>query len=176
MPALVRLMFWFVAICCFDDGPTPEFRADLISSGQSIPCKLEDIRVGKAIVLEVRIANKLEEPIEIDRVEPSCGCTARDQWFEEYVGETGRVEYEQVQAAPNGPNKKLYSDDTKVCYVIYDCETECVRLKGSLTCVRKDKPRVTVDFHEFKINGDCPAQPPNPNPEPPKPEVVPDLD
>jgi hypothetical protein len=68
-------MFWFVAICCFDDGPTPEFQADLISSGQSIPCKLEDLRVGKAIVLEVRISNKLEEPIEIDRVEPSCGCT-----------------------------------------------------------------------------------------------------
>lgn len=75
MPELVRWMFWFVAICCCYDGPAPEFQADLISSGQSIPCKLEDLRVGKAIVLEVRIANKLEEPIEIDRVEPSCGCT-----------------------------------------------------------------------------------------------------
>jgi hypothetical protein len=75
MPALARLLFWLIATCCFDDGPAPEFQADLISSGQSIPCKLEDLRVGKAIVLEVRIANKLEEPIEIDRVEPSCGCT-----------------------------------------------------------------------------------------------------
>ena len=112
----------------------------------------------------------------MDKVTGNHPCIARNQWFEEYVGETGRVEYEPVQAAPNGPNKKLYSDDTKVCYVIYDCETECVRLKGSLTCVRKDKPRVTVDFHEFKIKGDCPAQPPNPNPEPPKPEVGPDLD
>ena len=75
MPYLARLLFWLIATCCFDDGPAPEFQADLISSGQSIPCKLEDLRVGKAIVLEVRIANKLEEPIEIDRVEPSCGCT-----------------------------------------------------------------------------------------------------
>ena len=57
MPALARLLFWLVATCCFDDGPTPEFQADLISSGQSIPCKLEDLRVGKAIVLEVRIAS-----------------------------------------------------------------------------------------------------------------------
>jgi hypothetical protein len=112
----------------------------------------------------------------MDKVTGNHPCIARNQWFEEYVGETGRVEYEQVQAAPNGPNKKLYSDDTKVCYVIYDCETECVRLKGSLTCVRKDKPRVTADFHEFKIKGDCPAQPPNPNPELPKSEVGPDLD
>ena len=112
----------------------------------------------------------------MDMVTGKHACTARGQWFEEYVGETGRVEYEQVQAAPNGPNKKLYSDKTQNCYRIYDCETECVRLKGSLTCVRKDKPRVTVDFHEFKIKGDCPAQPPNPNPEPPKPEVGPDLD
>jgi hypothetical protein len=47
----------------------------LISSGQSIPCKLEDIRVGKQIALELHVANKLEEQIEIDRVEPSCGCT-----------------------------------------------------------------------------------------------------
>jgi len=75
MPYLARLLFWLIATCCFDDGPAPEFQADLISSGQSIPCKLEDLRVGKAIVLEVRIANKLVEPIEIDRVEPSCGCT-----------------------------------------------------------------------------------------------------
>ena len=57
MPALARLLFWLVATCCFDDGPTHEFQADLISSGQSIPCKLEDLRVGKAIVLEVRIAS-----------------------------------------------------------------------------------------------------------------------
>jgi hypothetical protein len=69
MPYLGRLLCWLIATCCFDDGAVSEFQADLISSGQSIPCKLEDIRVGKAIVLEIRIANKLEEPIEIDRVE-----------------------------------------------------------------------------------------------------------
>jgi hypothetical protein len=59
----------------WDDTRVPEFQADLISSGQSIPCKLEDIRVGKQIALELLVANKLEEQIEIDRVEPSCGCT-----------------------------------------------------------------------------------------------------
>jgi hypothetical protein len=59
----------------WDDTRVPEFQADLISSGQSIPCKLEDIRVGKQIALELHVANKLEEQIEIDRVEPSCGCT-----------------------------------------------------------------------------------------------------
>ncbi|MFN7797399.1 MAG: DUF1573 domain-containing protein, partial [Planctomycetota bacterium] len=75
MPHIAPLLFWLITNCVFDDPQVPEFQADLISSGQSIPCKLEDIRVGKAIVLEVRIANKLEEPIEIDRVEPSCGCT-----------------------------------------------------------------------------------------------------
>jgi hypothetical protein len=56
MPYLARLLCWLIATCCFDDGAVPEFQADLISSGQSIPCKLEDIRVGKAIVLEVRQA------------------------------------------------------------------------------------------------------------------------
>jgi hypothetical protein len=59
----------------WDDTRVPVFQADLISSGQSIPCKLEDIRVGKQIALELHVANKLEEQIEIDRVEPSCGCT-----------------------------------------------------------------------------------------------------
>lgn len=75
MPHIAPLLFWLITNCVFDDPQVPGFQADLISSGQSIPCKLEDLRVGKAIVLEVRIANKLEEPIEIDRVEPSCGCT-----------------------------------------------------------------------------------------------------
>lgn len=75
MPHIAPLLFWLITNCVFDDPQVPEFQADLISSGQSIPCKLEDLRVGKAIVLEVRIANNLEEPIEIDRVEPSCGCT-----------------------------------------------------------------------------------------------------
>ena len=112
-----------------------------------------------------------------DPVTGKHACTARGQWFEEYVGETGRVEYEQVQAAPNGPNKKLYSDKTQNCYRIYDCETDCVKSPlGAKRCVRKRDARVTKDFHEFKIKGDCPAQPPNPNPEPPKPEVGPDLD
>lgn len=84
-------------------------------------------------------------------------CNARDQWLEEYVGETGRVEYMQVQAAPNGPNKKLYSDQTKICYKIYDCETDCLVKRFTKTCVRKDKARVTKDFHEFTHKGDCPA-------------------
>ena len=75
MPYVVLFHFWMFFSLLWDDTRVPEFQADLISSGQSIPCKLEDIRVGKQIALELHVANKLEEQIEIDRVEPSCGCT-----------------------------------------------------------------------------------------------------
>jgi hypothetical protein len=75
MPYAVLFHFWLLFSLLWDDTRVPEFQADLISSGQSIPCKLEDIRVGKQIALELHIANKLEKQIEIDRVEPSCGCT-----------------------------------------------------------------------------------------------------
>jgi hypothetical protein len=75
MPYFVLFHFWMLFSLLWDDTRVPEFQADLISSGQSIPCKLEDIRVGKQIALELHVANKLEEQIEIDRVEPSCGCT-----------------------------------------------------------------------------------------------------
>jgi hypothetical protein len=75
MPYAVLFHFWLLFSLLWDDTRVPEFQADLISSGQSIPCKLEDIRVGKQIALELHVANKLEEQIEIDRVEPSCGCT-----------------------------------------------------------------------------------------------------
>jgi hypothetical protein len=75
MPYFVLFHFWMLFSLLWDDTRVPEFQADLISSGQSIPCKLEDIRVGKQIALELLVANKLEEQIEIDRVEPSCGCT-----------------------------------------------------------------------------------------------------
>jgi hypothetical protein len=75
MPYAVLFHFWVLFSLLWDDTRVPEFQADLISSGQSIPCKLEDIRVGKQIALELHVANKLEEQIEIDRVEPSCGCT-----------------------------------------------------------------------------------------------------
>jgi hypothetical protein len=75
MPYAVLFHFWVLFSLLWDDTRVPEFQADLISSGQSIPCKLEDIRVGKQIALELLVANKLEEQIEIDRVEPSCGCT-----------------------------------------------------------------------------------------------------
>ena len=75
MPYVVLFHFWMLFSLLWDDTRVPEFQADLISSGQSIPCKLEDIRVGKQIALELHVANKLEEQIEIDRVEPSCGCT-----------------------------------------------------------------------------------------------------
>jgi hypothetical protein len=75
MPYVVLFHFWMFFSLLWDDTRVPEFQADLISSGQSIPCKLEDIRVGKQIALELLVANKLEEQIEIDRVEPSCGCT-----------------------------------------------------------------------------------------------------
>jgi hypothetical protein len=75
MPYVVLFHFWMFFSLLWDDTRVPEFQADLISSGQSISCKLEDIRVGKQIALELHVANKLEEQIEIDRVEPSCGCT-----------------------------------------------------------------------------------------------------
>ena len=75
MPYAVLFHFWVLFSLLWDDTRVPEFQADLISSGQSISCKLEDIRVGKQIALELHVANKLEEQIEIDRVEPSCGCT-----------------------------------------------------------------------------------------------------
>jgi len=92
----------------------------------------------------------------------------------EYVGEAGKEEYQQVQAAPNGPQKKLYTDETVICYKIYECESECIKSRlGVLRCVRKEHPKEKLEFHKFNLKGDCPEAPINPGP--PKPDVVPDL-
>jgi hypothetical protein len=339
MPYVVLFHFWMFFSLLWDDTRVPEFQADLISSGQSIPCKLEDIRVGKQIALELHVANKLEEQIEIDRVEPSCGCTvatidgdktidpqkgftvkmslriedpgifekpvffyrkgtdsplfavkiqgnAHEQiqyklphsveldpktytatvdlelkalfddvrmdvskiavvgaafekfsvvsadppidpvdgqppqgpnnppqpppeicgietdkieckWpynfpntvlgnlkcqlrgkcelndfngkqeckdieddfpLEEYVGTTTlKKDIIQIVEAPNAPKRKLYEKTEKICYQIYDCETECVDLgMGNFQCKRKENPRVKNTYFEYKWKGKCP--------------------
>lgn len=103
-----------------------------------------------------------------------------DQFIlDEYEGTTTLIkDIKQIVEAPNAPEKKLYEKTEKVCYAVYECETECVK-QGTYQCKRKRDPKDKKTYFEYKFKGDCPPNQPNPNPNPdpgpPKPEIGPDL-
>jgi hypothetical protein len=78
--------------------------------------------------------------------------------LEEYVGTTTlKKDIIQIVDAPNAPKRKLYEKSEKICYQIYDCETECVDLgMGNFQCKRKENPRVKNTYFEYKWKGKCP--------------------
>ena len=104
-----------------------------------------------------------------------------DQFIlDEYEGTTTLIkDIKQIVEAPNAPDKKLYEKTEKVCYTIYECDTECRRIgHNSYVCQRGEK-KEEKKYFEYKWKGDCPPNQPNPNPNPdpgpPKPEIGPDL-
>jgi hypothetical protein len=98
--------------------------------------------------------------------------------LDEYEGTTTIEKIKQIDPAPDAPKKQLYDKIEKICYEVYECETECVK-QGTYQCKRKRDPKDKKTYFEYKFKGDCPPKQgnenPNPNPEPPKPEIGPDL-
>jgi hypothetical protein len=82
----------------------------------------------------------------------------------EYEGTTTLIkDIKQIVEAPNAPEKKLYEKTEKVCYKIYDCESECERKTYGWYCKRKSDPKDKKTYFEYKWKGDCPPIP-NQNP------------
>jgi hypothetical protein len=97
--------------------------------------------------------------------------------LDEYEGTTTIEKIKQIDPAPDAPKKQLYEKTEKVCYTIYECDTECRRIgHNSYVCQRGEK-KEEKKYFEYKWKGDCPPNQPNPNPDPgpPKPEIGPDL-
>lgn len=109
----------------------------------------------KLVNLKCQLRGKCE--LNVINGKQECKDIVDDFPLEEYVGTTTLKTIKQFVEAPNATRRELYQKTEKICYEIYDCETECIELgRRNYECKRKKDPRKKETYFEYKWKGPCP--------------------